>query len=155
MDNQWAVMPSMSHPVSASIIGRRLLDAGLYAHRLLWWLPLTPCQHHYRLQRCPTWSDIFSDGSCFCLGGGNQRIWVWRHCGQHHEERSVITRPIFPFKQMIQEGRGNARSKATRSHVICQQGPETLQTSPGYRASEMDWCTMEMCWVVWRVSLLD
>ncbi|KAI4894170.1 hypothetical protein NFI96_004720 [Prochilodus magdalenae] len=46
-----------------------------------------------------SWSDsewqrvIFSDESRFSLGGDAQRIRVWRHRGQHQDERSVVTRP--------------------------------------------------------------
>ncbi|KAI4879803.1 hypothetical protein NFI96_030756, partial [Prochilodus magdalenae] len=46
-----------------------------------------------------SWSDserqrvIFSDESRFSLGGDAQRIRVWRHRGQHRDERCVITRP--------------------------------------------------------------
>ncbi|KAI4904978.1 hypothetical protein NFI96_004219 [Prochilodus magdalenae] len=46
-----------------------------------------------------SWSDsewqrvIFSDESRFSLGGDAQRIRVWRHRGQHRDERSVVTRP--------------------------------------------------------------
>ena len=44
VDIQGAVMPSMSHPISASTIGRRLHDAELHAHRPLRRLPLTQLQ---------------------------------------------------------------------------------------------------------------
>ncbi|KAI4885112.1 hypothetical protein NFI96_017227 [Prochilodus magdalenae] len=46
-----------------------------------------------------SWSDsewqrvIFSDESRFSLGGDAQRIRVWRHRGQHRDERFGITRP--------------------------------------------------------------
>ncbi|KAI4883276.1 hypothetical protein NFI96_008489 [Prochilodus magdalenae] len=46
-----------------------------------------------------SWSDsewqrvIFSDESRFSLGGDAQRIRVWRHRGQHRDERCVVTRP--------------------------------------------------------------
>ncbi|KAI4887616.1 hypothetical protein NFI96_024177 [Prochilodus magdalenae] len=46
-----------------------------------------------------SWSDsewqrvIFSDESRFSLGGDAQRIRVWRHRGQHRDERFVVTRP--------------------------------------------------------------
>ncbi|KAI4891651.1 hypothetical protein NFI96_003532 [Prochilodus magdalenae] len=46
-----------------------------------------------------SWSDsewqrvIFSDESRFSLGGDAQRIRVWRHRGQHKEERFVVTCP--------------------------------------------------------------
>ncbi|KAI4883510.1 hypothetical protein NFI96_006782 [Prochilodus magdalenae] len=36
---------------------------------------------------------IFSDESRFSLGGDAQRIRVWRHRGQHRDERFVVTRP--------------------------------------------------------------
>ncbi|KAI4894419.1 hypothetical protein NFI96_030273, partial [Prochilodus magdalenae] len=36
---------------------------------------------------------IFSDESRVGLGGDAQRIRVWRHRGQHQDERSVVTRP--------------------------------------------------------------
>ncbi|KAI4881567.1 hypothetical protein NFI96_013265, partial [Prochilodus magdalenae] len=47
----------------------------------------------------PAWSDsewqrvIFSDESRFSLGGDAQRTRVWRHRGQHRDERFVVTRP--------------------------------------------------------------
>ncbi|KAI4896932.1 hypothetical protein NFI96_003076 [Prochilodus magdalenae] len=46
-----------------------------------------------------SWSDsewqrvIFSDESRFSLGGDAQRIRVWRHRGQHRDERFGVTRP--------------------------------------------------------------
>ncbi|KAI4891501.1 hypothetical protein NFI96_009272 [Prochilodus magdalenae] len=46
-----------------------------------------------------SWSDsewqrvIFSDESRFSLGGDAQRIRVWRHRGQHRDERFVVTCP--------------------------------------------------------------
>ncbi|KAI4894410.1 hypothetical protein NFI96_002292, partial [Prochilodus magdalenae] len=60
--------------------------------------PLAPRQPHQRLQgSChgvTEWQRvIFSDESRFSLGGDAQRIRVWRHRGQHQEERSVVTRP--------------------------------------------------------------
>ncbi|KAI4872048.1 hypothetical protein NFI96_005537 [Prochilodus magdalenae] len=81
---------------------RRLHHAGLHAHRPLPQLSLTPRHRHQRLQWCRTrlaWSDsewqrvIFSDESRFSLGGDAQRIRVWRHRGQHRDERSPVTRP--------------------------------------------------------------
>ncbi|KAI4882621.1 hypothetical protein NFI96_022781 [Prochilodus magdalenae] len=85
-----------------STIVRRLHHAGLHAHRPLPRLSLTPRHHHQRLQWCRTrlsWRDsewqrvIFSDESRFSLGGDTQRIRVWRHRGQHRDERFVVTRP--------------------------------------------------------------
>ncbi|KAI4902399.1 hypothetical protein NFI96_001252 [Prochilodus magdalenae] len=85
-----------------STISRRLHHAGLHAHRPLPRLSLTPRHRHQRLQWCRTrlsWSDsewqrvIFSDESRFSLGGDAQRIRVWRHRGQHQDERFVVTRP--------------------------------------------------------------
>ncbi|KAI4895457.1 hypothetical protein NFI96_025753, partial [Prochilodus magdalenae] len=85
-----------------STIGRRLHHAGLHAHRPLPRLSLTPRHRHQRLQWCRTrlsWSDsewqrvIFSDESRFSLGGDAQRIRVWRHRGQHQDERFVVPRP--------------------------------------------------------------
>ncbi|KAI4891631.1 hypothetical protein NFI96_007635, partial [Prochilodus magdalenae] len=85
-----------------STIGRRLHHAGLHAHRPLPRLSLTPRHRHQRLQWCRTrlsWSDserqrvIFSDESLFSLGGDAQRIRVWRHRGQHRDERFTPTRP--------------------------------------------------------------
>ncbi|KAI4895489.1 hypothetical protein NFI96_016425 [Prochilodus magdalenae] len=84
----------MCHPV-----GRQLHHAGLPAHRPLPRLSLTPRHRHQRLQWCRTrlsWSDsewqrvIFSDESRFSLGGDAQRIRVWRHRGQHRDERFVV-----------------------------------------------------------------
>ncbi|KAI4875452.1 hypothetical protein NFI96_000519 [Prochilodus magdalenae] len=83
-------------------IVRRLHHAGLHAHRPLPRLSLTPRHRHQRLQWCRTrlsWSDsewqrvIFSDESRFSLGGDAQRIRVWRHRGQHQDERFAVTRP--------------------------------------------------------------
>ncbi|KAI4874240.1 hypothetical protein NFI96_027648 [Prochilodus magdalenae] len=83
-----------------STIGRRLHHAGLHAHRPLPQLSLTPRHRHQRLQWCRTrlsWSDserqrvIFSDESRFSLGGDAQRIRVWRHRGQHQDERVMVT----------------------------------------------------------------
>ncbi|KAI4895775.1 hypothetical protein NFI96_000391 [Prochilodus magdalenae] len=64
--------------------------------------PFSPRRRHQRLQWCSprlSWSDsewrrvIFSDESRFCLGGDAQRIRVWRHRGQHQDERFGVTRP--------------------------------------------------------------
>ncbi|KAI4890583.1 hypothetical protein NFI96_003539 [Prochilodus magdalenae] len=42
----------------------------------------------------PEWQRvIFSDESRFSLGGDAQRVRVWRHRGQHQDERLVVTRP--------------------------------------------------------------
>ncbi|KAI4889076.1 hypothetical protein NFI96_016101 [Prochilodus magdalenae] len=91
-----------SRDSNCSTIGRRLHHAGLHAHRPLPRLSLTPRHRHQRLQWCRTrlsWSDsewqrvIFSDESRFSLGGDAQRIRVWRHRGQHRDERFVVTRP--------------------------------------------------------------
>ncbi|KAI4898831.1 hypothetical protein NFI96_021558 [Prochilodus magdalenae] len=85
-----------------STIGRQLHHAGPHAHRPLPRLSLTPRHRHQRLQWCRTrlsWSDsewqrvVFSDESRFSLGGDAQRIRVWRHRGQHQDERFVVTRP--------------------------------------------------------------
>ncbi|KAI4893666.1 hypothetical protein NFI96_019903 [Prochilodus magdalenae] len=82
-------------------IDRRLHHAGLHAHRPLPRLSLTPRHRHQRLQWCRTrlsWSDsewqrvIFSDESRFSPGEDAQRIRVWRHRGQHQDERFVVTR---------------------------------------------------------------
>ncbi|KAI4876766.1 hypothetical protein NFI96_017995, partial [Prochilodus magdalenae] len=105
VDIQRAVVSSMSHPVGASTIGSRLHHAGLHAHRPLPRLSLLPRHRHQRLQWCRTrlsWSDsewqrvIFSDESRFSLGGDAQRIRVWRHRGQHQDERFVVTCPEGP-----------------------------------------------------------
>ncbi|KAI4879943.1 hypothetical protein NFI96_004531 [Prochilodus magdalenae] len=63
---------------------------------------MIPRHRHQRLQWCRTrlsWRDsewqrvIFSDESRFSLGGDAQRTRVWRHRGQHQDERFVVTRP--------------------------------------------------------------
>ncbi|KAI4891655.1 hypothetical protein NFI96_019933, partial [Prochilodus magdalenae] len=83
-------------------IGRQLHHAGLHPHRPLPRLSLTPRHRHQTLQWCRTrlsWSDsewqrvIFSDESRFSPGGDAQRIRVWRHRGQHQDERFAVTRP--------------------------------------------------------------
>ncbi|KAI4897550.1 hypothetical protein NFI96_001348 [Prochilodus magdalenae] len=105
-------MPSVSHPVSASTIGRRLHHAGLHAHRPLPRLSLTPRHRHQRLQWCRTrlsWSDsewqrvIFSDESRFSLGGDAQRIRVWRQRGQHTSRRPPGVTPPPPLPHHLQE----------------------------------------------------
>ncbi|KAI4872488.1 hypothetical protein NFI96_009342 [Prochilodus magdalenae] len=89
-DCQQAVISSVSPP-------------GLHAHRPLPRLSLTPRHRHQRLQWCRTrlsWSDsewqrvIFSDESRFSLGGDAQRTRVWRHRGQHQDERCVVTQGL-------------------------------------------------------------
>ena len=81
------MLPSMSHPVRASTIGRRLHDTGPHACRPLQRLSLTPRQRHQRLQWCcarlsrsdSEWQRvIFSNESHFSLGEDNQQIYVWR-----------------------------------------------------------------------------
>ncbi|KAI4895282.1 hypothetical protein NFI96_000260 [Prochilodus magdalenae] len=97
-----AEIQSLKETLKCSSICRRLHHAGLHAHRPLPRLSLTPRHRHQRLQWCRTrlpWSDsewqrvIFSDESRFSLGGDAQRIRVWRHRGQHRDERFVVTRP--------------------------------------------------------------
>ena len=97
VDIQRAVMPSISHP--ASTVDTWLHDTGLYAWRPLQRLHLTPRQRLQGPQWCHarlSWSDsewqwvIFSDESRFSLGGDDQRICVWRHRGQHQDERFVV-----------------------------------------------------------------
>ncbi|KAI4896857.1 hypothetical protein NFI96_016909, partial [Prochilodus magdalenae] len=96
-DMQRAVVSSMHHAVSAA----PLADAAP-PRTLSLTLSLTPRHRHQRLQWCRTrlsWSDsewqrvIFSDESRFSLGGDAQRTRVWRHRGQHQDERFVVTRP--------------------------------------------------------------
>ncbi|KAI4899160.1 hypothetical protein NFI96_009296 [Prochilodus magdalenae] len=50
----------------------------------------------YRCRARLRWSDsewqrvVFSDESRFGLGGDDQRIRVWRHRGQHQDERHLL-----------------------------------------------------------------
>ncbi|KAI4881882.1 hypothetical protein NFI96_013958 [Prochilodus magdalenae] len=106
-DIQPVVVSSMSHPVSASTIGRRLHHAGLHVGELLQRLPLTPCHRHQRQQWGRTrlsWSDpewqrvIFSDESCFSLGGDAQRICVRKHRGQHPNAKRPGVTPPPPYR---------------------------------------------------------
>ena len=80
-DIQRAVMPFMSHPISASTVGRELHSTGLHERQLSW----TPLQWQW---------VIFSDESRLCLGGDDQRISVWRHHGQHQGKWFVATRQM-------------------------------------------------------------
>ncbi|KAI4895867.1 hypothetical protein NFI96_029661 [Prochilodus magdalenae] len=99
-----STIPVIQRAVVSSLwtIGRRLHHAGLHPQGPLPRLSLTPRHRHQTLQWCRTrlsWSDsewqrvIFSDESRFSLVGDAQRIRVWRHRGQHRDERFVVTRP--------------------------------------------------------------
>ncbi|KAI4885579.1 hypothetical protein NFI96_034426 [Prochilodus magdalenae] len=106
-----ALRPLKSRPLHR---GPGKIGSGMLAtprpHQCSDTLQLTPRHRHQRLQWCRTrlsWSDserqrvIFSDESRFSLGGDAQRIRVWRHRGQHQDERFVedlVSLHLHPYR---------------------------------------------------------
>ncbi|KAI4894112.1 hypothetical protein NFI96_026092, partial [Prochilodus magdalenae] len=143
-DIQRAVVSSMSHPVSAGTIARQLHNPGLHAYRTLRRLSLTPRHRHQRLQWCRTrlsWSDsewqrvIFSDESRFSLGGDAQRIRVWRHRGQHPDERTKN----HSVENCRRSGRPRKVSAADEKHINLRYQMSSSAISsepPGTRGSQ-------------------
>ncbi|GFW64798.1 transposable element Tcb2 transposase [Trichonephila clavipes] len=88
---QAQVTPSLGAPVSSRTIRRRRAEGHLRSRRPLRELPLTPTYRRIRLEWCHSrgnwtaaeWNHIvFSDESRFNLSSDDNRVRVWRPCGE-------------------------------------------------------------------------
>ncbi|GFW29125.1 transposable element Tcb2 transposase [Trichonephila clavipes] len=120
-------------PVSSRTIRRCLAEEHLRSPRPLHMLPLMPTHRHLRLEWCSkkgNWTSaewnqvVFSDESRFSLITNDNRVRVWRPCGERFNPAFALQRYTAPTAGVMVWG---AIAYNTRSTLVLIRGTMTAQ----------------------------